>query len=100
MMYIAWILTICPVGTWAVLNTPLNPQITDEEGYQMSIPPQENTAEWVHPVIFEPMKAIWLTQSTFKVAIYIDFVPFLETFQTIQDYLQNFKSNLDDPSYM
>ena len=99
-MYIAWILIICPVGTWAVLNTPLNPQITDEQGDQMSILPLENTADWVHSVIFEPMKAIWWTQSTFKVTTYIDFTPYLETFQTVQDYLQDFKRDLDDPSYM
>ena len=61
MMYIAWILIFCPAGTWAVLNTPLNPQITNEEGDQMSITSLENTADWIHPVIFEPIKAIQLT---------------------------------------
>ena len=75
-------------------------QITDEQGEQMSIPPPENTADWVHPIIFKPMKAIWLTWSTFKVTTYIDFAPYLENFQTVQDYLQDFKKDLDDPSYM
>ena len=56
MMYLAWILIFCSTGTWAVLNNPSNPQITDEQGDQMSIPPLENTADWVHSVIFEPMK--------------------------------------------
>ena len=100
MMHIAWILIICPVGTWAILNTPLNPQITDEQGDQMSSLPPENTADWVHPVIFEPMKAIWLTRYTSKVTIYIDFAPYLEAFQTVQDYIQDFKRDLDDPLYM
>ena len=81
MMYIAWILIFCPVGTWAVLNTPLNPQITDEPGDQMSIPPTGNTADWVHPVIFEPMKAIQLTQSTFRVTTYINFALILKPFR-------------------
>ena len=100
MMCIAWILIFCSVWTWAVLNTPWNPQITDEQGGQMSIPPPESTADWVHPLIFEPIKAIQLTQSTFRITSYIDIAPYLETFQTVQDYLQDFKKDLDDPSYM
>ena len=100
MMYLAWILIFCSTWTWAVLNNPLNPQITDEQGDQMSIHPLENTADWVHSVIFEPMKAICLTQSIFKVTTYIDFAPYLETFQTVHHYLQDFKNDLDDPSYL
>ena len=79
MMYLAWILIFCSIETWVVLNNLLSPQIIDEQGDQMSIPPQENTADWVHSFIFEPMKAICLTQSTFKVTTYIDFAPYLET---------------------
>ena len=89
-MYLAWILIFCFIETWAVLNNPLTPQIVDEQWDQMSIPPPENTADWVHPVIFEPMKAICLTQSTFKVTTYIDFVSHLETFQMEHNYLQDF----------
>ena len=100
MMYLAWILIFCSIETWAVLNNPLSPQIIDEKGDQMSIPPPENTADWVHSVIFEPMKAIHLTQSTFKVTTYIDFAPYLETFQMVHNYLQDFKNDLDDPSYL
>ena len=61
MQYLAWILILYPVWMWAILNNPMAPQITDEKGDQMSIPPPENTADWVYPVIFEPLKAIWLT---------------------------------------
>ena len=100
MMYLAWILIFCSIETWAVLNNPLSPQIIDEQGDQMSIPPPENTADWVHSVIFEPMKAICLTQSTFKVTTYIDFAPYLETFQMVHNYLQDFKNDLDNPSYL
>ena len=102
MMYLAWILIFCSIETWAVLNNPLNPHITDEQGDVMSIPPPKNTADWVHSVIFEPMKAIHLTRSTFKNTMYIDFAPYLETFhfQAVHDYLQDFKNDLDDTSYL
>ena len=46
MMYLAWILIFCSTETWAIQNNPLSPQITDEQGDQMSIPPPENTADW------------------------------------------------------
>ena len=102
MMYLAWILIFYFIETCDVMNNPLTPQIVDEQGDQMSIPPPppENTADWVNSFIFEPMKAICLTQSTFKVTTYIDFAPYLETFQTVHDYLQDFKNDLDDPSYL
>ena len=64
----------------------------------MSILPLENTADWVHSVIFEPMKAIHLNWSTFKVTMCIDFASYLETFKTVLGYLQDFKNDLDKPS--
>ena len=106
MQYITCILILYLVGMWAILNNPLTPQITDKKGDQMSIPLPKNTADWIHLVIFETMKSIWLTRSTFKVTTYRDFSPYLEsfqtmeTFQTMHGYLQDFKVYLNDPSYM
>lgn len=77
MQYLTWILTLYPVGMWAILNNRLTCQTTNEQGDQMSIPTSENTADWIHLVIFKPMKVILLTQSTFKVTTYIVFVPYL-----------------------
>ena len=90
-MYLAWILIFCSIETWAVLNNPLSPQVIDEQGDQMSLPPPENTADWVHSVIFEPMKAICLTHSTLKITTYIDFAPYLETFQTVHNYYKTLR---------
>ena len=68
-------------------------------GVQQSLPPPENTADWVHPVIFEPQKTIRLTRSTFKVTTYIDFAPYFTIFQTVADYITAFKQDLDNPDY-
>ena len=100
MMYLAWILIFCFIETWAFLNNPLTPQILMNKEIKCQFLPPGNTADWVHSVIFELMKAIHLTPSTFKVTTYIDFAPYLETFQMVHDYLQDFKNDLDNPSYL
>ena len=51
---------------WAVLQQPY---ITKT----ISSPPPQNKNYWVHSVIFEPQPNIQLTQSSYKVTLFLDF---------------------------
>ena len=82
--------------TWATLQEP--PMPTPEQS--LSLPPSQNQNKWVHPVIFEPQPKIQLTQSSYKVTSFLDFQPFLKSFQAVYQYLENFKKDLNNPQYM
>ena len=41
----------------------------------------------MHSVIFEPQPQIQLTRSTYKVTTFLDFQPFLQSFQNVKTYL-------------
>ena len=81
---------------WATLQKP---PITSP-GQSLSLPLPQNKNKWVHPVIFEPQPKIQLTQSSYKVTSFFDFQPFLKGFQSVYQYLKDFKEELDNPRYI
>ena len=50
----------------------------------------------VEPVIFEPLRNIELSRSTYKVTTFIDFTPKLEAFKRFEAYLNNFLGEIKD----
>ena len=82
--------------TWATLEEPSMPT----PGKPLSLPPPQNQNKWVHLVIFEPQPKIQITQSLYKVTSFLDFQPFLESFQAVYQYFEHFKKDLNNPQYM
>ena len=82
--------------TWATLQEPSMPT----PGQSLSLPLPQNQNKWVHPVIFEPQPKVQLTWSSYKVTSFLDFQPFLESFQAVYQYLENFKKDLNNPQCM
>ena len=66
---------------------------------ELSDTPPENRQEWLHPVIFEPQNKIQLTCSTYQVTTFLDFAPFINGFNNVQNYIKNFKKDIHDPAY-
>ena len=66
---------------------------------ELSEAPPENKQGWLHPVIFEPQNKIQLTRSSYQVTTFLDFVPFMNSFLTVQEYIKNFKKDIKDPNY-
>ena len=66
---------------------------------ELSDTPPENRQEWLHPVIFEPQNKIQLTHSTYQVTTFLDFAPFINEFNNVQNYIKNFKKDIHDPAY-
>ena len=62
-------------------------------------PPPQNPNNWVHSVIFEPQPKIQLTCSSYKVTSFLDFQPFLHGFQSVNEYLNNLWTDVNNPSY-
>ena len=77
---------------WATLQQPYISKI-------LSSPPPQNPNNWVHSVIFKPQPKIQLTWSSYKVISVLDFQPFLQGFQSVNEYLDNLMSDIDDPTY-
>ena len=50
-------------------------------------------------VIFEPQPKIQLTRSSYKVSSFLDFQPFLQGFQSVNEYLSNLMADINDPTY-
>ena len=65
----------------------------------LSSPPLPNKNGWVHSVIFEPQLKTQLTQSMFKVTSFLDFQPFLEGFQSVDEYLRNLFRDINNPHF-
>ena len=77
---------------WATLQQPYISK-------SLSSPPPQNPNNWVHSVIFEPQPKIQLTCSSYKVTSFLDFQPFLKGFQSVNKYLNNLWTDINDPSY-
>ena len=58
-----------------------------------------NSNKWVHLVIFEPQPKIQLTSSSYKVTSFLDFQPFLQGFQSVNKYLNDLWTDINNPSY-
>ena len=63
----------------------------------LSSPPPQNKNKGVHLVIFEPQLKIQLTRSSYKVTSFLDFQPFLRGFQSVNEYLNNLITDINDP---
>ena len=57
----------------------------------LSDAPPENKQDWPHPVIFEPQNKIQLTHSTYQVTTFLDFAPFMNGFNNVQNYIRSLK---------
>ena len=77
---------------WATLQQPYTSK-------SLSSPPPRNSDNWVHSVIFEPQPKIQLTHSTYKVTSFLDFQPFLQGFQSINNYLNSLLADVNNPTY-
>ena len=65
----------------------------------LSSSPPQNPNKWVHSVIFKPQPKIQLTHSLYKVTLFLDFQPFIQGFQSVNDYLNNLWTDIQDPYY-
>ena len=54
----------------------------------------------VKPVIFEPLRKIRLSRSTYKVNSYIDFKSYKETFKQFGHYMVRFLKDINGPHYV
>ena len=90
---IFWILLVLIVVAQA--QQPLFISLATE----LSDTPPENRQEWLHPVIFEPQNKIQLTRSTYQVTTLLDFAPFVNGFNNVQNYIKNFNKDIHDPAY-
>ena len=75
---------------WATLQQPYLSKM-------LSIPPPKNPNKWTHSVIFEPQPRIQLTRSSYKVTSFLDFQPFINGFQSVQNYLDNLWADIQNP---
>ena len=66
---------------------------------RLSDAPPENKQDWLHPVIFEPQYKIQLTHSTYQVMTFLDFAPFMNGFNNMQNYIRSFKEDVSNPTY-
>ena len=53
---------------------------------RLSDAPPENKQDWLHPVIFEPQNKIQLTRSTYQVTTFLNFAPFMNGLNNVQNY--------------
>ena len=56
--------------------------------------------QYLYPVIFEPIKNIRLSISSYQVTTFVDLGPYFEYFESYERYLNNFRVDLADRSRM
>ena len=56
--------------------------------------------QYLYPVIFEPIKNIRLSISSYQVTTFVDLGPYFEYFESYERYLNNFIVDLSDSSGM
>ena len=77
---------------WAILHQPYFSRM-------LSTPPPKIPNKWTHSVIFEPQPKIQLTCSTYKVTSFLDFQPFINGFQPVNNYLDKLWTGILNPYY-
>ena len=77
---------------WATLQQPYVSKT-------LLLPRPQNSNKLVHSVIFEPQPKIQLTHSSYKVTLFLDFQPFLHGFQSVNNYLDDLWTDVNNPSY-
>ena len=65
----------------------------------LSSPPPQNKNDWVHSVIFEPQPKMQLTRSSYKITSFLDFQPFLQGFQSMDNYIKDLITDINNPDY-
>ena len=70
---------------------PINDQLLD--------PCPENKQNWVHPIIFKPQPKIQLTRSSYQVITFLDFAPYIDGFNRVKRYIENYRCDLENPAY-
>ena len=65
----------------------------------LSLCPPQNKNDWVHSVIFEPQPKMQLTRSSYKITSFLDFQPFLQGFQSVDRYINDLITDINDPTY-
>ena len=65
----------------------------------LSTPPPQNPNKWKHSVIFEIKLKIQLTHLSYKVTSFLDFQPFINGFQSANNYLDNLWADIQNPYY-
>ena len=76
---------------WAAMQTYLSKTL--------SSPPPQNKNDWVHSVIFEPQPKMQLTRSSYKITSFLDFQPFLQGFQSVDNYIKDLIVDIENPAY-
>ena len=79
---LAWALLQCPYISKTLLS-----------------PPPQNKNDWVHSVIFEPQLKMQLTRSSYKLTSFLDFQPFVQGFQSVDNYIKNLITDINNPAY-
>ena len=77
---------------WAMLQQPYVSKT-------LSSPPPQNKNDWVHLGISKLQPKIQITQSLYKVTSFLDFQPFLQGFQSVNEYLNDLIIDIDNPTY-
>ena len=77
---------------WAMLQQPYVSK-------SLSLPPPQNKNDWVHSVIFEPQPKMQLTRSSYKITSFLDFQPFLQGFQSVDNYIKDLITDINNPAY-
>ena len=63
-------------------------------------PRQLKQGQYLYPVIFEPVKNIRLSISSYQVTTFVDLSPYFQYFEEYERYLNNFRIDLADRSRM
>ena len=66
---------------------------------KLSEPPPENKQNWTHPMIFKPKPKIRLTQSSYQVTMFLDFAPYVNGFNKVKKYVEDYLKDLQNPAY-
>ena len=77
---------------WAIIQCPYTSKT-------LSSPPPQNKNDWVHSVIFEPQLKMQLTRSSYKITSFVDFQPFLQSFQSVDRHIKDLMADIDNPTY-
>ena len=91
-----------PVDTKSITNVeskqPQAYEINNENPYEIKQEIKEG--QKVEPVIFEPLKHIKLSRSTYKVTSFIDFGPYKQSFKTFETYMNDFLEDLETEEHI
>ena len=87
---------LCYVGK--IGQTRAGPPLTKSWICYCSPPFMSN--QWIHSVIFELLAKVKLTRSSYQITTFLDCHPFIEGFEKVDDYIEQFAQDLDNPEYV